>query len=445
MYGYLIYEALKKNRKADKSFHVPGHKGRGRFLKMFAGAAFDITELSYSDNLACPEGVIQRAQTDIARILNAERSYILTDGSTCGVLSMLYAAAKRGGKIIVQRNCHQSVWNACALFGLEPLIAAGRVEEGVLLPPAPEEIEKILRSEGDIAGAVVTSPDYYGNVAPLAEYAEILRRFGKLLLVDGAHGAHFACNILRHKHAAAYADMWVDGAHKSLATLTQGAVVSVNNGTLIADLEEALAVFRTSSPSYPIMASVEYGVKFAENYPQAAEAAKAAVEKFRNGATGIKFCPSDDWTKLAADFGAAGINAAEAERFLEKSGIYPEFSDGRYVLFYLSYETSRKDLKKLGKAFKIAMHTLGRGNAVAERVFPEIRRSVSYLNAVKSEREYVPLDCSEGRICARNAGFTPPCIPVICAGEVINRQAINALNGGGVYGLNDGKIAVVKI
>ena len=59
--------------KEHMSFHTPGHKING----------FDITELSYSDNLSCPKGCILEAERDVAEILGAEKSFILTDGSTC--------------------------------------------------------------------------------------------------------------------------------------------------------------------------------------------------------------------------------------------------------------------------------------------------------------------------------------------------------------------------
>ena len=50
MYGYHILNQLKKYSKANKSFHVPGHKARGEFNSKFPIAKMDITELSYSDN-----------------------------------------------------------------------------------------------------------------------------------------------------------------------------------------------------------------------------------------------------------------------------------------------------------------------------------------------------------------------------------------------------------
>lgn len=446
MYSYRIYEQLKKYAWADKSFHVPGHKGRGEFKKMFPLAAFDITELSYSDNLFCPDGVIAQAQSEIAEILGAEKSYILTDGSTCGVLSMLYVLKKHGGKVIVPRNCHQSVWNGCKIFGLEPIILSGKTVEGVLLPPEPERLEKVLSQENGVAGMVALSPDYYGNIAPLAEYKKILQRYNKLLFVDEAHGAHLAFGRENGAYAGGYADIWVDGAHKSLPVLTQGAVISVNNAKLIAELEEALSVFRTTSPSYPVMASVEYGIKHIANNSKLIGAAKSAVNFFKINAKPLAFYPSADWTKLIWDLKPLGICADKAYSALEKHGIYPELSDGRYIIFYLSPLTKARDLKTLLREINNIVNGNGLAGTYKENaVLPENIRACGYIKATGSERELVPLASAKDRVCAVNAGLTPPCIPVICVGEIVSEGAISVLaNAKNTFGLTDGKVWVVK-
>lgn len=446
MYSYHIYGQLKKYAKADKSFHVPGHKGRGEFEKKFPIAKFDITELSYSDNLFCPDGVIKKAQSDIAEIFGAQKSYILTDGSTCGVLSMLCVLKKHGDKVIVPRNCHQSVWNACGLLRLEPVIAEGKTSEGVLLPPEPAAVENILKNEEGVAGMVALSPDYYGNIAPLAEYKKVLKKYGKLLSVDEAHGAHLAYERENGAYAGVYADIWVDGAHKSLPVLTQGAVISVNNSALISELEEALSMFRTTSPSYPIMASVEYGIKFIANNPQLIAGAKGAVNAFKNGAQGLEFYPSDDWAKLVWDLKSLGICADKACLKLEKCGIYPELSDGRYIIFYLSPLTKAGDLKKLYSAINGLISDKTLAQTYAERAaLPRNKRACGYLKATESQRELVPLASAKNGVCAVNAGLTPPCIPVICAGEIISEGAVYALtNAKNTFGLTDGKVWVVK-
>lgn len=446
MYEYHIYSRLKKHANAQKCFHMPGHKARGDFKSKFPDAVLDATELSYTDNLHSPAGIIAKAQRDIAEITGANASYILTDGSTSGVYAMAYCASKRGNKIIVFRNSHQSVWNACKLFGLEPLIVQGVEREGVLQPPDGDIIEKLVSNDANIAGVLATSPDYYGNVAPLARYHDIVIKYNRLLLVDGAHGAHLAFGDKKN-YAGLYADMWVDGAHKSLPALTQGAVLNVSFSDLIPVAEEALSLFRTTSPSFPIMASVEYGFKVLANNSKYIYRAKAAVEQFKTENSGpFTFYQSDDWTKLLIDFKPLGISPDKAAALLEKKGVYPEFSDGRYILFYLSPMTEAGDLNTLKKKLTSVLSVRKlKGSYVEKPAFPVGDRSYSFQYALRKQTEWVELDDAVGRMCAKNAGLYPPCVPVIVTGEMITLAAVKTLSQAkSTFGVQDGKICVVK-
>lgn len=423
---------------------MPGHKGGAEFARHFPIAAIDITELSYSDNLACPQGVIAAAQRDIAEIAGANFCHILTDGSTSGVLSMLYAAGTRGKKIIVPRNCHKSIWNGCRLLGLEPIIAACGFSDGLCTPPEPEEIQRLLDVNPDICGMIAVSPDYYGKVAPLDEYARILRAKGKLLLVDGAHGAHLAFNENRRHYAGVYADLWVDGAHKTLPTLTQGAAVFCKDAELDNALSAGLDIFRTTSPSYPVMASVEYGYKYL--YENKRLLRELRENRARAAARlSLEAAPADDETKLAVDFGGAGICADKAAEELEKRGIYPELSDGRYVLFYLSPTVDAAAWDRLVIAVDDVVKSGALAGTYAANKAAFCNKNTGFLRAVNAEKERVPIEFAVGRICAENAGIMPPCIPLAVAGDIITEECAAALSGArGAFGTDEGKVTVVK-
>ncbi|MDE6868183.1 MAG: aminotransferase class I/II-fold pyridoxal phosphate-dependent enzyme [Clostridia bacterium] len=446
MYDYLIYSRLKKAGVAQKTFHIPGHKDRGEFKKLFPVSMLDVTELPYSDNLHNPDGVIASAQRDIAEILGAGASFITTDGSSSGVYAMLYAAAQRGNKIIVLRNSHQSVWTGCRLMGLEPLIVQGEEVEGILAFPDLELIEGLLAADEKIAGVLVTSPDYYGNIAPLDRLSEITKNYNRLLLVDEAHGAHLAFGD-KKGYAGLYADAWVDGAHKSLPTLTQGAIVSVNNSEIYPLIEEGINMFRTTSPSYPIMASVEYGVKYLANNPAKVQTAKLAAETFVKECAGsLPVVVKDDWTKLLIDFKPLDISAETALSLLEKKGTYAELCDGRYILFYLSPMVELNELRDLKrKLMSVIDNKKLAGTFKDKPPIPSADRSYSFQYALKKPYELVDLEDAAGRMCAKNAGVNPPCIPVIVAGEIITVAAVKTLMAAKhTFGMYGGKVFVVK-
>ena len=318
------------------SFHTPGHKRRGA----------DITELSYSDCLLSPAGVIRAAEEDIAQILGANRSFLLTDGSTSGVFSMVYALKSAGVRAIAcSKHSHRSVENACRVLGIERVPIEQEIKAGI---PAQPTIEAIKAALDQADALLLTSPDYYGFFPPLEAAKSLCISRGKPLAIDGAHGAHLH---FTDKHAGKYADLWVDGAHKSLPALTQGAVVSAKTEAWGKLLEEGVKTFRTTSPSYPVMASVEYAIK----YPRSGEIEAAAEETKR--ALGALI--NEDWSKIVVPFGS---KCDEAQKHLEKNGVYPEFNDGNYLMFYLSPCTKKGELARLKRLLK----GLPRGGLQAE-------------------------------------------------------------------------------
>ena len=309
------------------SFHTPGHKRRGA----------DITELSYSDCLLSPAGVIRAAEEDIAQILGANRSFILTDGSTSGVFSMVYALKCAGvKKLAYSEHSHRSVENACRVMGIERVPVRQEIRGGIPQQPTIEAIGAALEAADAL---LLTSPDYYGFFPPLEEAKRLCTMQGKPLAIDGAHGAHLH---FTEKHAGKFADLWVDGAHKSLPALTQGAVVSAKSEIWAKRLEEGVKTFRTTSPSYPVMASVEYAIKYPRN-----EKIEAAAEEAKSALGAVK---NSDWSKIVIPYGQ---NCDETQRYLEKNGVYAEFNDGNYLMFYLSPCTKKGELKRLVRLLRV--------------------------------------------------------------------------------------------
>ena len=331
-----IQEMLSRQGK-HISFHTPGHKRPG----------LDITELSYSDNLLFPTGVIKAAEEDCADILGAHKSYFLTDGSTCGIFSMLYALKEAGcKKIAVPTHSHRSVENACGVLGLDMVPIKQVITRGI--PAQPEEGE--MAAALDRADALLlTSPDYYGYFAPLEAARRLCDKLKKPLIIDGAHGSHLHGTPM---HAGEFADMWVDGLHKSLPALTQGAVVSAKSENWAEHLGHGVRIFRTTSPSYLILSSIEMAVKYPRN-----EKIEVLAEEFKRDVGALK---NDDWTKIVIPFGA---KATKAQAELERRGIYPEFNDGNYLLFYLSPCTRAAHLKKLKRVLKALPRDMVGGNA----------------------------------------------------------------------------------
>lgn len=435
-------------RKRPLRLHMPGHKAGRAFSRRFPMAAADITELSFSDSLHRPEGVIAAAEKHVGEILGAKKCFFLTDGSTCGVFSMVYAAKRCGRKeLVVCRNSHQSVYNACKALGVEPVVVAQRMSDGVPLPPDPREIGRALR-EHPAADVLLTYPDYYGRRADIAAIKAVCVSLGRRLFADGAHGGHLRF-FAPAEYVGAYADMWVDGVHKTLPCLTQTALLCVSDGALLSVAAEAAGIFRTSSPSYPLMASVEYGETFmAEKGEKLLSSLERelALFKRRLRAGGYGVFETGDPLKLCVDFAPAGISPDAAEEFLQKKGVYAEMNDGRRLLFLLGVTTKKRHLARLWRALNALMNDRALQGACAPPSPPETgTRRTPYLEACAAESECVPIPAAVGRVLAENAGVFPPCWPLCVAGETMTETIAAALQRARcVFGADGGTVKVIK-
>ncbi len=414
-----IYTMMKESaKKRHISFHTPGHKV----------GKWDITELSYSDTLRSPTGCIARAEREVAKALGAYASFLLTDGSTAGVLSMLYAAKRLGVRHIAAADCaHESFLHGCEILGLTPLLYSMEERAGAPFLPSFED----CKGAGAFEGAeciFLTSPTYYGQVAELKKYREYCDERGILLLVDGAHGGHL--HFERELYAGSYADMWVDGVHKSLPALTQGAIASARSENFAEVLREGVERFRTSSPSYPIMASVEYAALYPRNACLEKEVRAYQAQEER-----VLFY--EDWSKLCVRFGK---HAFQAQKELEAKGIYPEFCDGEWVVFYLSPATKTRRFRLLKRALKALFIKYP-----YEEEKHVQRNPAPLLSLQNGEKEWVEIEQAAGRICAQNCGLFPPCTPLLRAGEQIDEKKIAALQAApNLFGVREGKLLVYR-
>ena len=131
---------------------------------------------------------------------------------------------------------------------------------------------------------------------------------------------------------------------------------------------------------------------------------------------------------------------------LEKRGIYAEFADGRYILFYLSPAIRERDLETLKKNLAAVLANKKLQKTYKDKPeIPESERSYSFQYALKRQSEWIDLENAVGRMCAKNAGLAPPCIPLVVTGEMITAATVKALSQTkGTFGLKNGQICVVK-
>lgn len=414
--------------------HMPGHKGK---MLRFS-AKEDITELDFSDNLACPDGVIARSERLFAEQWGAKRAFYLVGGSSVGVMAML-ASAK--GSVLMQRSSHNSAYNAARIFNKTAYIYNDYGADMLPGKIGPRDIERAAAEHSDIGTVFLTSPDYYGRVLELDAIAELCRTKKLLLFVDSAHGAHFGLNPVLPPPAHKFADAAVISTHKTLPALTQTAVLLTNGDGIAAELRQIVNSLTTTSPSYLLLASIDFARAYAfENRGKYTALQKASEEFFSKLPDGVLRLPSDDFTRVALDVSALGITGFEAQKLLSGQNVFVEFADKKRIVAIFSICDGRRTFVRYLRALK----RLPRGTAPQKGAPDGVLHTFDKITRLcfNGKVKYVGLSESEGMTAATNAGLTPPCTPVIVAGEKIQRRQIDMLSEGDVFGLAGGKIAV---
>lgn len=260
--------------KQPKRFHVPGHKG-GHCIQPNAYPThqtvmkWDVTELTGLDDLHHPEGMIADAQMLAAQTFFAEQTFFLVNGSTVGNISMILATMNRGKQVLVQRNSHKSIFHGLALAGAEAIFLEPEVCPTFAVPIGlhVETVKQAVGKYPKAKGLILTYPNYYGMAGDIQEMVEYVHHKGLFVLVDEAHGAHFGQYTgLPPSAMNLGADISVQSTHKMLTSMTMTSMLHVQgNRVSRADLKYYLQSLQSSSPSYPLMASLDLARQFIQD------------------------------------------------------------------------------------------------------------------------------------------------------------------------------------
>ncbi|PDO11114.1 MAG: hypothetical protein BLM47_03745 [Candidatus Reconcilbacillus cellulovorans] len=442
--------------------HIPGHKGRGGTTKdgdpaggpWSAWFVWDVTEIEGLDNLHEPEGVIAEAQRLAAACFGAEEAFFLVGGATAGNLATILALCDPGDLLVVQRDAHQSVLHGLQLAGARAVFVSPQVCPCSGLPAGvrPEDVRSALERYPEAKAVLLTDPNYYGAGSDMRALAEIAHAVDKPLVVDAAHGAHYGFHPgLPPSALACGADAAVLSAHKSLPVLTMGALLAVRGGRMPKDeLQRALRMVETSSPSYPVMASLDLARAWLDrNGASAWEPALEAVRRLRERLAGLprfrewdgRTAATKDPLKVALYDAAAALDGFRLKRELEQRGCYPEMADARFVLCAFGAGSRTQDADRLADALEEIDRALaveggrsaGGGPKSAYAIgeafaaLPAVSEPVAFSRRPPRSVERVPLEDAVGRTAAEPIVPYPPGVPVVMPGEKITSGAVRAL------------------
>ena len=257
-----LYDKLTNYCNSDRyPFHMPGHKRCKREYPFTSFYQLDITEVENFDNLHHPMGILMEIQQKAATFFGTKQTFYLVNGSTSGNLSAMSAIVTMGGKIILSRNSHKSAYHACYLRNLDiQYIYPEYVQEYSINGGInPNDIIHAIEENMDASAIFITSPTTDGIISDVKKIADICHRYGKILIVDEAHGSHLGQTAKMPLNAIQNdADIVIHSLHKTLPSLTQTALLHVNSDRVdLEKLQYYLSIYQTSSPSYLLMASID--------------------------------------------------------------------------------------------------------------------------------------------------------------------------------------------
>ncbi len=452
------------------SFHMPGHKGSQDALTLHA--YMDATELNVTDDLYRASGAIDKAQRMMARSAHAAHTIFLTNGSTCGVESMLGYAACPGERVILPRASHLSAVSACALYGIEPIWVDAWADDAGAPHTHEEDVLRAIALNPDARAVLMTRPDYFGRMIPLSNIARAAHEKGMLLLIDEAHGAHLnwmdggtcvyrpdgspgcACASALSQGA----DICVQSAHKTLPALTGGAYLIMRRGIDKDKLLSRVALTQSSSPSFLIMASLDSARAYMDAHGKA-ELTRVAgeCERIYGMCKSLDMRPAREYfdtdcdrTRLALDVTARGITGFEAQQALTDCGVDIEMADEYRIVMICSPMDDYGRFTILRDALKQLPHGTKTLFRRAQTRVPRGRREIGIRQAALGQTERMPLEEAKGRIAARALGAYPPGVAACVPGEVITPEISEWLirekrAGAELFGLERGMCVVACI
>jgi arginine/lysine/ornithine decarboxylase len=396
-------------------FHMPGHKRNADFFPPNLHS-FDITEIPEMDVLSAPTGIIKKFSERISSIYGSKESFFLTNGASAGIAAAICAACTENTVLFAPRNAHVSLYNGLIFSGAKPMYYLPETENGLAVGVSPDVFDNMPQG----AVAFVVSPAYEGFISDIETISKKVHARGGLLIVDEAHGAHFAFHDYFPKTALQQgADIVINSLHKTLPAVSGCAVLHVREGSAeLPKLRFYINAMQTTSPSYMLMAGCDFMLD--KLTPQLFEEYVSRLKRFRQNASGCALSLENRYGIIDAGKLLFSLNSESskiAEIAAREYGIQFEMSRGRHILAMTSAADTDEGFLRLERAVKgiknIPCSPLPENKPI---ILPEI--VMTPREAMHSETEETQE--AIGRISAELIADYPPGIALAVPGERIN-------------------------
>ena len=449
-----LYKKLSSYGASDYyAFHMPGHKRNTELMRARLPYNIDITEIDGFDDLHHAEGLLKELQENAARVFHAEETHYLVNGSTVGLLSAVMGCTERGGRILMARNCHKSVYNAVYMNELRPVYVYPEFSEETDLNGEihVDQVKKLLEEYEDIQAVVIVSPTYEGVVSDLEAIAEIVHEYKIPLIVDEAHGAHFGFHSYFPQNANTRGvDVVIHSLHKTLPSLTQTALLHMNGRYVDREkIRNYLHMLQSSSPSYILMASIDECVwamderreEIMDTCVECLQQTRERLKQLKN----IKLIEAEHFdrskivlsVKNLKNTDGEVLNGKRLQEMLRSYHLEMEMASGSYVIAMTGPGDTQEGMDRLVQAVmeidkSVLCEELSENDEdhtiknISYEMIP-LEQAYSSFEAGRMEGESVKWNEASGRISLEYVYLYPPGIPMIVPGERITSTIVQKM------------------
>ena len=467
MRNYIV-DKLEQLRDEDIiSFHVPGHKMGKIFDKLGYNNilekiyTLDTTEIEGTDNLHNAKEVIKQSQERASRVFNSDKTIYLVNGSTCGIQAAIMSTCPPKSKIIVNRDCHQSVINSCILGDITPVYIDSEIcrETNILKGINYSKAKEIIDNNLDAKAIILTYPTYYGETYNLRDICNYAHDKDMIVIVDEAHGAHLELSDRLPKSAINLgADIVIQSTHKTLPSFTQSSMVHIKGNRV--DYNKLLSILRiieSSSPSYLFMSSLELAVDIYEKHgKELMESLLNNIDKFKDKFKSnhdVYIYNEMDKTKIFISLKNIGMTGYELDEILRSEyKIQCELSNHYGALLICTIGNEEEDFICLETALKDILNKYKNKGSIEDTDYPVSipKMKLTPREAFYKEKKRVKLKDSIGKISGEYIIPYPPGISLISPGEIISEEIITYIhqgikNGMIVSGIKDTNLEFIDI
>lgn len=428
----LTRKVLSLSKVNVSSFHaLPVSKKREggipKVLLDLVGERFLQSEITYDwiDNLVFPKKALKQSECDAAKIFGVDRTMYITSGTTVANQIALLSLLKRKDRVLVDRTCHQSIHFILDLLGVEikyiPLKKCNQEYNRRFTDYGKgiELFKEAMHNNNPFKTVIINASSYEGVCCNTLKFVDSCLKYSldTVFIIDEAwlgfakfhketENLTILSSIKKIKNINNAKIVITQSAHKSLNSLRQGSYIHVVGGNdFINFLEEGKYKYHTTSPSIPILSSLEIacvdmldnGERYISNSLKLANILRNKVNSLSNFSI-INNTDKDylyDPLKVSILFDRFKVDIFELKKKMRKSNVYISRFGENFFLVNMHIGTKFSDIEKL--------------ISVLKNIDDEIQ-----LNSkdVVSEEYIIPY---------------PPGVPIITPGEKVDEEMLKRL------------------